>query len=124
MYDIRWALTAEQDFSRRCLARSRSGTMVGRTTVTCLAVLSLFAPAVLAQLEPRPIVEHLGMLMWADEVANFQVGPLRRCVPGCQGAARAYLYPPPQTARRRGGALYVTQEAEPSVAQQGRQMCR
>jgi len=33
---------------------------------------------VLAQLEPRPIVEHLGMLMWADEVANFQVGPPRR----------------------------------------------
>jgi hypothetical protein len=80
MYDIRWASTAESKTSRAasCPARSRSGTMVGRTAVTCLAGLSLFAPAVLAQLEPRPIVEHLGMLMWADEVANFQVGPPRR----------------------------------------------
>ena len=30
-----------------------------------------------SQSEPIPIVEHLGMLMWADDVSNFQVRALQ-----------------------------------------------
>lgn len=91
--------------------------MAARTAVTCFAVLLILAPAALAQLAPRPIIEHLGMLMWADEVPNFQVRMLRRCVPGCQPTACAILYPSPGTARRRGSLRLPTQRAVPLLVQ-------
>ena len=44
-----------------------------KAAVLCSALLLAVAPLCRSQSEPRPIVEHLGMLMWADEVSNFQV---------------------------------------------------
>ncbi|KAK9833271.1 hypothetical protein WJX81_001570 [Elliptochloris bilobata] len=37
-----------------------------------ILLLLAIAPPALSQTEPKPIVEHLGMLVWAEEVSNFQ----------------------------------------------------
>ena len=47
--------------------------MYSTTALLCAVLVLAASPACRSQSELRPIVEHLGMLMWADEVSNFQV---------------------------------------------------
>ena len=49
------------------------GKMITMTALLCAVFVLAAPPLCRSQSEPRPIVEHLGMLMWADEVSNFQV---------------------------------------------------
>lgn len=57
------------------------------------ALLLAATPLCRSQSEPRPIVEHLGMLLWADEVSNFQVRALQGSFPREHSEQGVQKYP-------------------------------